>query len=158
MDREIKRTTKEEQILEMVQRGRTISEIAAELRMSRQSVRAVVDNWVRVYSDRAADGANELIMTSLMRLDYIYQQLLPYALPRVDDVSGLMLPPDSKLVLAVKQIVAEQREWVKLHTELARRSPQDEMITLEPTLSTNDYLFASALGAEEDGDDDKPLA
>lgn len=138
----------EVQILEKALQGKQPTVIAKELRCGINTVHDVIDKWIAAYNAHLEAQAELLQVSEIAKLDYLYEQVLPHALARRDEVSGVILPPDYRLLNVIVRIMAEKREWLKMREEARLRAQANQSASeqrIVQTLSGGSELFKTAL-------------
>lgn len=114
------------QILEKALQGKQPSAIARELSLPVSLVREQLKQWMEAYSRHLTAEAERLQIQELARLEYLYEQVLPYALARKDEQTGIVLPPDYRLLTVILRIIGEKREWAKQYHEAQREAQANQ--------------------------------
>lgn len=134
------------QILEKALQGKQPSVIAKELSLPVLLVREQLKQWMEAYSVHLRAEAERLQIQELARLEYLYEQVLPYALARKDEQTGIVLPPDYRLLTVILRIIGEKREWSKQYREAQREAEQNQTANelIVTTLPKNSRLLETA--------------
>jgi DNA-binding Lrp family transcriptional regulator len=139
----IQEVDKIEQVGELAVQGYQPTQIAEKLGISRMEVTRRMDKWLAERSTRLQEQAELVHLMEMSKLDYLYSQVAPYALPHYDEALKLMLPPDPKMLGVLVSLIKEKREWVK---QVAAR-PTENKINIEHvevTISQNNPLYSVA--------------
>lgn len=137
-----------DRILQGLKEGKSYHAIAKELGIGYNTVFENAKKWMNGYNLHLQELAEEIHLLEMAKLDYIYEQVLPYALPRRDTNTGQIIPPDAKLLSVLVRVIGEKREWVgmreKATERAAARETAHEITVIEPTFTTQSDLYRVA--------------
>lgn len=145
----IQESISDDDIIDLASKGLQPKQIATQLGLSRMAVSDCLDRWLGEQSIRLAEKTEHLRLVELARLDYIYEQVAPYAFPHYDAKLEMDIPPDKGLLELMVKVIKEKREWDKSVSE-ARRKDRDNPTNvniehIEVTISQTNPLYDTAM-------------
>jgi hypothetical protein len=149
--RELQILDRDEKVLELTLRGYTPANIARELGIDVALVNSSLKTWLHGYRTELSSLAEEIQLKEIARLDYLYQNVLPYALARKDEATGQIIPPDSRLLSVLVRLISEKREWVtaqrkeQLVLEARQSASETDGHTITHTFTYSSPLYQVAL-------------